>query len=189
MIRISRDNYQDYYAYGATGFRNSSEEFHQTRFQNLENFLNANPGLIVHDNDTVCGHVAFYGSRHRCGIKKYSRVGVDIPCQELYNKLELWNDHVHSMRFKGERNTTFLISHPYNNDEHIKSRDFDDIKMPEGLVVHYVHGSNSWYCPPATLLCFIGRLDVLERLNHDWLRDHHGEVTEVNHIELSKGIF
>ena len=168
---MDRKTYEKYYPYGASAFGDipQNADIHRIRYQNFEDFLDANPLLVPKDylgtDQNHCQIELIIGGRYRCGYK-------DHLCHNYQmTYLKLW-DHRHTMRFKGQRNTYIIASHPYTTPDIVmsESQTISD-KLVKGLQAELYPTEKSWYYPGSTCLFLIGRPDILSRISRASLGD------------------
>ena len=170
---MDRQTYEKYYPYGAytLGDIPQNAEIHRKRYQNFQDFLDANPLLVPKDylgtDQNHCQIELIIGGRYRCGYKDH--LCHNYPMTDL--KLKLWN-HKHTLRFKGQRNTYIVASHPYTTPDTAisKSQAISD-ELVEGLQAELYPAEKSWYYPRVSCLFLIGRPDILSRISRASLGD------------------
>ena len=151
--------------YSATAFRNEPEEFHLSRFQNFQNFLDENPNVVPLNeggDGLHCQKHILKGGQWRCQI--YGR-----ECPQ-FGETKLWK-HYHAIRLKGVRKSIFVATHPYFKSQDYLSKSSEGLsgKLLQGLTAKIYHESKSWYYPEVTSLILIGRDDILDLLSTECL--------------------
>ena len=170
---MNRKIYERFYSYGAHAHESlpQGHDFHQQRYANFQQFLDANPGMTpVRTGSFCCQQFILSGGAYNCHLPlcHASSIHLDIFAEDTEARVSIGMrtgifDHSHAIRLKGVRKSYIGVTHPY----HFNAERINDYPkgILQGLVAKVYPKEKDWYVPGSSNLILISTPETLTHLD------------------------